>query len=59
MMVKTESDFLIRLLIFIIIERKSRKLSMKGMRQNNCFSFMEVLREELGTYNTFKMSFPF
>lgn len=59
MMVKTESDFLIRLLIFITIERKSKKLSMKGMRQNNCFSFMEVLREELGTYNTFKMSFPF
>ena len=59
MMVKTENDFLIRLLIFITIERKSRKLSMKGMRQNNCFSFMEVLREELGTYNTFKMSFPF
>lgn len=59
MMVKSESNFLIRLLIFITIERKSRKLSMKGMRQNNCFSFIEVLLEELGTYNTFKMSFPF
>lgn len=59
MMVKTESNFPIRLLIFITIERKSRKLSVKGMRQNNCFSFMEMLREELGTYSTFKMSFLF